>query len=41
MIAILALLIPDYMTTTEKPQDIGVQIETEDYKRDLEEIVSG
>lgn len=41
MIAILALLIPNYMTATEKLQDIGVQIETEDYKRDLEEIVSG
>lgn len=41
MIAILALLIPDYMTAMEKLQDIGVQIETEDYKRDLEEIVNG
>ena len=41
MIAILALPILYYMTDTEKLQDIGVQIETEDYKRDLEEIVSG
>ena len=41
MIVIPALLILDYMTATEKLQDIGVQTETEDYKRDLEEIVSG
>lgn len=41
MIAILVLLIPDYMTVTEKLQDIGVQTETEDYKRDLEEIANG
>lgn len=41
MIATLALPIPNYMTDTEKLQDIGVQTETEDYKRDLEEIVSG
>ena len=41
MIAILALPIPDYMTDTEKLQDIGVQTEMEGSKKGLGKNVSG
>lgn len=41
MIVTPAQPIPNYMTAMEKLQDIGVQTETEDYKRDLEESANG
>lgn len=41
MIVTPAQPILNYMTATEKPQDIGVQTGTEDSKKDLGKNVSG